>query len=52
MLKSVREVEKALGESSYDLTEKTKKSCEFSRSLFIVKDMKAGETFTEKMSAL
>lgn len=48
MVKSVREVEKALGEVSYDLTEKMKKSREFSRSLFVVKDMKAGEVFTEE----
>ncbi len=48
MVKSVREVEKTLGEVSYDLTEKMKKSREFSRSLFVVKDMKAGEVFTEK----
>ena len=33
---------------SYDLTEKMKKSREFSRSLFVVKDMKTGETFTEE----
>jgi len=48
MVKSVRELEKALGEVSYDLTEKMKKSREFSRSLFVVKDMKAGEVFTEE----
>ncbi|GAI54189.1 unnamed protein product, partial [marine sediment metagenome] len=48
MVKSIREVEKALGEVSYDLTEKMKKSREFSRSLFVVKDMKAGEVFTEE----
>jgi pseudaminic acid synthase len=48
MVKSVREVEKALGEVSYDLTEKMKKSREFSRSLFVVKDIKAGEAFTEE----
>ena len=48
MVKSVREVEKALGEVSYDLTEKMKKSREFSRSLFAVKDIKAGEVFTEE----
>ena len=46
MVRSVREVEKALGEVSYDLTEKMKNSREFSRSLFVVKDMKAGEPFT------
>ncbi len=48
MVKSVREVEKALGEVSYNLTEKMKKSREFSRSLFVVKDIKAGEVFTEE----
>jgi len=48
MIKSVREVEKALEEVSYELTEKMKKSREHSRSLFVVKDMKAGETFTEE----
>ena len=48
MVKSAREAEKALGEVSYDLTEKMKKSREFSRSLFVVKDMKAGEVFTEE----
>jgi pseudaminic acid synthase len=48
MVKSVREVGKALGEVSYELTEKMKKSRELSRSLFVVKDIKAGETFTEE----
>jgi len=48
MVKSIREVEKALGKISYELTEKMKKSREFSRSLFVVKDMKTGETFTEE----
>ena len=48
MVKSVREVEKALGEVSYELTEKIKKSREFSRSLFVVKNIKAGEVFTEE----
>ena len=47
MVKSVREVEKALGEVSYKLTEKMRKSREFSRSLFVVKDIKKGENFTE-----
>ncbi len=47
MVKSIREVEKALGEVSYDLTEKMKKSREFSRSLFVVKYIKAGEIFSE-----
>ena len=48
MVEAVREVEKALGTINYDLTEKTKKSREFSRSLFVVEDIKAGEFLTEK----
>lgn len=48
MVKSVREVEKALGVVSYELTEKMKKSRKFSRSLFVVKDIKAGEVFTKE----
>jgi len=48
MVEAVREVEKALGTINYDLTEKTKKSREFSRSLFVVEDIKAGELLTEK----
>ena len=48
MVKAVRDVEKALGTVNYDLTEKTKKSREFSRSLFVVEDMKEGAVFTER----
>ena len=49
MVKSVREVEKSLGKVSYELTEKVEKNRKFSRSLFVVvKDMKAGEVFTEE----
>lgn len=48
MVKSIRETEKALGQVSYGLTEKMKKSREFSRSLFVVKDVKEGETFTKE----
>lgn len=47
MVKSIRKVEKALGEVSYELTDKMKKSREFSRSLFVVKDVKKGEIFTK-----
>jgi len=47
MVDAVRDVEKALGTVNYDLTEKTKKSRDFSRSLFIVNDIKAGDSFTE-----
>ncbi|WP_256961508.1 pseudaminic acid synthase [Thermoanaerobacterium thermosaccharolyticum] len=48
MVRSVREVEKALGDVSYELSAKTMKSREFSRSLFVVKDVKEGEIFTEE----
>lgn len=48
MVNAVREVEKAIGKVNYDLSEKIKKSRKFSRSLFVVKDIKAGELFTEE----
>lgn len=48
MVDAVRDVEKAMGKVSYELTEKTKKSRDFSRSLFIIKDIKAGEALTEE----
>jgi len=46
MVNAIREVEDALGEVSYSLTEKTKRSREFSRSLFISQDIQKGETLT------
>ena len=48
MVKAVREVEMALGDVNYDLTEEIKKSREFSRSIFVVEDIKAGCLLTEK----
>ncbi len=48
MVKAIREAEKALGKVSYELTEKTRKGRKFARSLFIVKDVKKGEIFTEE----
>ncbi len=48
MVKSVRDVEKALGEVSYEISEKVEKSKVFARSLFMVKDMKEGELITEE----
>jgi len=47
MVESIRNVEKALGKINYDLTPKAKNSRVFTRSLFIVEDVKAGETVTE-----
>lgn len=47
MVISVREAEKAIGKKDYTLTEKQKKGKDFSRSLYIVKDIKKGEIITE-----
>lgn len=49
MVKAIREVEKAFGKVNYELSEKVKKSREFSRSLFIAKDIKKGAIFTEEV---
>jgi pseudaminic acid synthase len=48
MVDAVRDVENALGTVNYVLTEKTQKSRDFSRSLFVVEDIKGGESFTEE----
>jgi pseudaminic acid synthase len=47
MVNNIRATEKALGEATYKLSEKVKLSRKFARSLFVVKDIKAGEVFTE-----
>lgn len=47
MVDAVRNAEKALGKVDYELTDKKKNSRAFSRSLFVVKDIKAGEAFTK-----
>lgn len=48
MVDGIREMEKALGKVTYQLTEKQRNSREHSRSLFVVKDIKSGEKFTEE----
>jgi len=48
LVDSVRKVESALGDSSYQLTESAKENRVFSRSLFTVKDLKKGERFNEE----
>lgn len=48
LVKAIREVEKAMGKITYDLTPKIIKNREFSRSLFVVKDIKKGELFTNE----
>lgn len=47
LVENVRVAEKALGQIHYGQTEQENKSKIFRRSLFVVKDMKAGEVFTE-----
>lgn len=46
MCEDIRNVEQAIGKETYELSEKQKREREHSRSLFVVKDMKAGEYFT------
>jgi len=48
MAKAVREAEKAVGNVSYRLTDKQTSGRSFSRSLYIVKDIKKGEIITEE----
>lgn len=48
MVKAIRNTEKALGKVNYKLSDKTRKNREFSRSLFISKDIKKGELITEE----
>lgn len=47
MVDSVRIAEKMLGKVDYEMTEKKKRSREFSRSLFVVKDVKTGDLISE-----
>jgi pseudaminic acid synthase len=46
MVEGVRIVEKALGTVTFAMTEKQQQSVVFRRSLFVTRDMAAGETFT------
>ena len=46
MVAAVRKAEQMIGKIDYEMTEK-KKSRQFSRSLFIVKDVKAGDKITK-----
>ncbi len=48
MVSAVRAAEKASGKISYQLTEKMKNGREFSRSLYICKDVKKGELVSEE----
>jgi len=46
MVNAVRDTEKLMGKVTYDLSAKSLKSREFSRSLFIAEDVKAGDILT------
>lgn len=46
MCEGVRIVEQALGRETYELSEKQRREREHSRSLFVTKDIRAGEYFT------
>ena len=48
MVKSIRDAEKAIGIIDYNLSDKQLKGKEFSRSLYIIEDVKKGELVTEK----
>jgi len=48
MVDSIRLTEKLMGRIDYDMTEKKKKSREFSRSLFVVKDVVKGDIITKE----
>jgi pseudaminic acid synthase len=48
MVRSVREAEKAVGEVNYTLTPKQAKSRDFSRSLYVVENVKKGDILSEE----
>lgn len=48
MVKAIRETEKLLGEVDYSLDKKREQSRRFSRSLYVAKEIKKGELFTEE----
>lgn len=48
MVNAVRLTEKMMGKVDYEMTKKKKSSREFSRSLFIAEDVRAGQTLSEK----
>lgn len=48
MVHAVRDAEKAIGIPTYELTEKQSSGKTFSRSLYVARDIKEGETFTHE----
>ena len=47
MVKAVRKAEERMGKVDYEMTEKKMKSRQFSRSLFIISDVKKGDVITK-----
>lgn len=47
MVEDIRTAEKAMGQVSYELTETERGYRQFRKSIFVAKDIKAGEVFTE-----
>ncbi|SFV57557.1 N-acetylneuraminate synthase [hydrothermal vent metagenome] len=48
MIQAVRDTEKLLGRVDYSMNAKKKKSRQFARSLYVAKDIKKGEVFTQE----
>jgi pseudaminic acid synthase len=48
MVQAVRDTEKLLGKIDYSMSEKKEQSRQFARSLYVAKDIKKGELFTEE----
>ena len=48
LVNAVRVAEKMIGSADYEMTKKKKQSIQFSRSLFIVEDLKKGDILTKK----
>ena len=48
MVAAVRKAEQMIGSVDYEMTEKKRKSRQFSRSLFIVEDVKSGDKITKE----
>jgi len=48
MVTALRKAEQMIGSVDYEMTDKKKKSRQFSRSLFIVKDVKSGDKISNE----
>lgn len=52
MVKDVRNAEKSIGTINYNLTDKQKKGKDFSRSIYVIKDIEEGEKITKDNIAI